>query len=32
MLDKFFEEWYRITKLEISNFIEWYFHNPGERR
>jgi hypothetical protein len=26
MLDNFFEEWYRITKLKISNFFEWFFH------
>jgi hypothetical protein len=35
MLDKFFEGWYRITKLEIFNFFESLFHKSrgkgGER-
>jgi hypothetical protein len=35
MLDKFFEEWYRITKLENFNFVESVFHKSrgkgGER-
>ena len=31
MLDKFFGGWYKIRKLEISNFVDLIFHKSTRK-